>query len=459
MSLAETLKDDFQDAVDNRLKELGVDAELLKKSTGPTPEKLFSVVDQLWRQNGWTDPEDRYKVENGKDAERDRCSYNELVTVVDQKVKEMSKIEGLEDAVETTSARLLIPRVITKVVKEAAEPFMIGMQLMRRINFSAGDSITFPASGGGMWAEDIPEGGEYPEQTLDFAGMITAKIGKSGLKVRITEEMLRFSLYDVMTMHVQSASRALIRHKEKKIFDLINSEGTTTFDNSGGASTYGTTTGRAISGLYNKTITLDDLFVMYADMLDAGFIPNVLLMNPMGWLIFARDGVMRNFGFMNGGSLWQSVQGQPGQGPTFGEGGVNMGPSAGMETPGNLNPQASTYTPVPSLFPAPLAVMVSPFIAFDATNRTTDIAMADRNELGLIVVDEDVVTESWNDPRRDIKSTKLRERYGLALDNQGEAVRWAKNVRIAKNYDWEDNLSLQWQIGTGTLPTGFVPGI
>ena len=47
----------------------------------------------------------------------------------------------------------------------------------------------------------IPEGGEYPERKLEVAGTVTAFIGKSGVKVRITDEMLRYSQYDVMSMN------------------------------------------------------------------------------------------------------------------------------------------------------------------------------------------------------------------------------------------------------------------
>lgn len=451
------LKDTIHGLLDSRLKELGVDPKLLTGAGTPTPDSQLALTDQVWRNNGWIDPEERYKYKEGHERDSKRISFETLVATLDGAAKKMAS-QGMVDALETTMAQILIPKVITRLVREAAQPVLIGTSLMRRINFSAGETITFPAAGGGMWAEDIPPGGEYPEQSMEFAGFVTAKIGKSGLKVRITEEMIKYSMFDVMSMHIQAASRALARLKEKKIFNLINALGRTTFDNSGGTSTHGTSTGRFIDGKFNKTITLDDLFVMYADMLNAGFIPNTLLMNPMGWLIFARDGTMRNFGFMNGGQLFQAAQGQPGRGPGYEAGGVNMGPSIGQD-PDALNPQATTLTQVPNLFPVPLTIVVSPFIAFDALNKLTDIIMADRNELGILVVDEDPVTESWDDPRRDIRSVKIRERYALALDNQGEAVRQAKNVRIAKNYDYEDNIGIRWTAGSGALPTGFVAGI
>jgi hypothetical protein len=453
-AIAEAFTQLVIELVDGKLKDLGVDPKALGKGGTPDLDKQLALTDQVWRNNGWINPEERYRYKEGHDRDSKRISYEKLVTVLDDNAKKL-KTQGLQDAIETTSASLLIPRVITRIVREAAEPILVGTSLMRRINFSAGETITFPAAGGGMWAEDIPPGGEYPEQSMEFAGYVTAKIGKSGLKVRITDEMIKYSMFDVMTMHLQAASRALARHKEQKIFNLINQEGRVAFDNSGATSRHGYSTGRNINALFNKTITLDDLFIMYADLLNAGFIPNTLLMNPMGWLIFARDGTMRNFGFANNGNLWQSNQGQPGKGPSYSTaGGVNMGPSVGQD-PDTLNPQATLWAPVPNIFPAPLAIVVSPFIFFDATTKATDIIMADRNELGIIVVDEDPVTESWDDPRRDIRSTKIRERYALALDNQGEAIIQAKGVRIDKNYDYEDNIGIRWTTGSGSLPTGF----
>jgi len=421
-----------------------------------TQETQLAIADQVWRNNGWLDPEERYKYREGHERESHRVSYDSLVEQLDIAAG-AAKDAGLKDALELTSAVILIPKVITKVVREAAEPILALTPLMRRINFSAGESITFPATGCGMWAEDIPPGGEYPEQHLEFAGYVTANIGKSGLKVHITEEMIRYSMYDVMAMHVQAGSRALARHKEKKVALKILSQGRVIFDNDNpGASVYGTTSGRNLSALFNKTVTLDDIFMMFAELLNAGYIPTDILMNPWGWLIFARDGTMRAFGFMNNGALWQRPQGQPGQGPAMPS--PNMGPGVGQD-PSQVNPQASTYSPVPGMLPIPLGIIASPFIPFDPSTKKTSLIMADRMELGIIVVDEDPVTESWNDPKRDIRSTKIRERYGLAIDNMGQAIAVAKNVRVDRNYDWEENIGLSWSAGSGALPTGFQAGI
>ena len=91
-------------------------------------------------------------------------------------------------------------------------------------------------------------------------------------------------------------------------------------------------------------------------------------------------------------------------------------------------------------------------MTFSATGQTTTIALCDRNELGFYIEDEPLVTESWDDPNRDIQSTKFRERYAVALDNEGESVVTARCVAIARGYDFDD-FQVTYPIGTG-LPSG-----
>ena len=384
----------------------------------------YENADKIWRHNGYENTEDQFDPSK-KDQ---KIGFKELV-----------------DALSTPDASILIGKVVSNIVKEAIEPLLVGTSLLHTIRFSAGQQITFPAAGA-FTAEDIPEGGEYPERKLEVAGTVTAFIGKSGVKVRITDEMLRYSQYDVMSMHIRAAGRALARHKETKIFNMVRNEGVTVFDNNIGNLK---TSGRASDGTGNGTITLDDLLIMYSKIVTKGFVPNAILMSPLGWLLFARDPVLRAFGFANGGPMFGPMQGQPGMAKSWYQGGVNVGPVASAPY------AATTYTNVPNMFPSPLRVIVSPFLAYTAaagaTPAKTDIIMADTNELGIIVIDEDVTNEEWDDPNRDIRTIKFRERYGLGILNEGKAIAVAKNVSITKAYDLED--LLRWQAGTGALPT------
>jgi len=387
-------------------------------------QRKYDNASKIWSNNGYANSSDQFDP-----ARKDqKIGYGDLV-----------------DALSTPDASILIGRVVSNVVKEAMEPLLVGTSLLSPIRFSAGQQITFPAAGA-FTAEDIPEGGEYPERKLEVAGTVTAFIGKSGVKVRITDEMLRYSQYDVMSMHIRAAGRALARHKETKIFNMINSSGTTVFDNNVANKQ---TSGRDSVGAGNGTITLDDLLVMYSKVVANGFIPNALLMSPLGWLVFARSPILRAFGFANGGPMFSPMQGQPGLAKSWYTGGVNTGPAAGAP---NL---ASTYSNVPNLFPAPLRIIVSPFMSYTsasgATPAKTDIIMCDTNELGILVIDEEVMNEEFDDPNRDIRSIKFRERYGLGVLNEGQAICVAKNVNIARAYDLEDNLT--WAAGSGALTT------
>lgn len=409
-----------------------VSEKIGEKDSTPT-EKEFSDakmqakyenVKRLWANNGYENASDQFDS-----------------TKKDQKIG----FKEMVDAVSTPDASILIGRVVSNVVKEAMEPLLVGTSLLHTIRFSAGQQITFPAAGA-FTAEDIPEGGEYPERKLEFAGTVTAFIGKSGVKVRITDEMLRYSQYDVMNMHIRAAGRALARHKETKIFNMINGLGITIFDNNV-ANTQ--TSGRDITGTGNGTITLDDILVLYARIVSQGFIPNAILMSPLGWLTFARDPILRAFGFANGGPIFAPIQGQPGLARSWYSGGINTGPVATAQN------TSSTYTNVPNLFPAPLRVIVSPFLTYTAqsgsTAAVTDIILCDTNELGILVVDEDVTNEEWDDPNRDIRSIKFRERYGLGILNEGNAIAIAKNVNITRSYAMEDYIN--WDVGSGAMPT------
>jgi len=340
---------------------------------------------------------------------------------------------------------LLIPRIISEVVKEAIEPNIVLTPMLQRINYQHGTQLTFPAIGA-VAAADIPEGGEYPERSIDFAGQVVATIGKSGVAVKFSEEMIRYSLYDVMTMHLRAAGQALTRWKEKKIADLIinNAGGANTlFDNT--SASYPSTTGRNASGAYNGTIALQDFFKAYATMVSRGFIPNTLIMNPFAWQIFANEGLQRIFGFWNGAPMWGSMQGQPGIANQWANQGMNgLLQNTTVTSPQNI---ATTFSNVPTIFPYAFRIVVTPFMPYDSVQNVTDMILCDSSQLGVLVVDEEVTTEQWNDPARDIMKVKLRERYGLGSVNNGQGSGLIKGVSLAPSSDFTTNKYVAYTSG------------
>jgi len=403
---------------------------------GPSPaaklEDRANKWKSVWDNNGYLPEEPTTRITYADMVEKDKQVRNELLK---------------DTATSADQMPFLIQRVVDKTVKEPMEWNQVLTGLLQKASFQNGQQVVMPAVGalGGLNL-DMAEGDEYPEATLDFAGSVVAKIGKVGIACRLTEEIIRYSQFDIMNLHIRACGRALARHKETKVANHIRSLGVTSFDNSDNA--YQNTSGRDTAGAANGAFTLDDLLTMYGQLVNAGFVPNTLIMNPLAWLIFAKDPVMRHM-FMtgNGGQFFQNFQGGVGyvsefENKSFGAG--NVGHSAGLGK--NV---ATTYTNVPTLVGVPFNIVVSPAIPYNTSDNTTDIIMCDRNNLGLMIVDETVQSDRWNDPSFDIMKIKFRERYAIAILNQGQAVRVAKNVKVTKHYDLENMLT--WQAGSGEL--------
>jgi hypothetical protein len=108
---------------------------------------------------------------------------------------------------------------------------------------------------------------------------------------------------------------------------------------------------------------------------------------------------------------------------------------------------------LPSYLGMSFKIIVSPLVPFDPRRKLTDIYMFDSRELGALIVDEDVTTEEFNDPRVDIKKIKIRERYAVAILNEGQGIATMKNVRVVPN---EITLPAQAQINVEASQLGVI---
>ncbi|RMH18630.1 MAG: phage major capsid protein [Gammaproteobacteria bacterium] len=382
-------------------------------------------VRAIWENNGFID------------------GLNQRVTLPELLEKDAEYREKMLADGFSTDHPLLIPRVISNMVRDAIEPALNLTPLLQRINFTAGRQLVIPAFGA-IYAADIPEGGEYPERELELGGEVVATIGKSGVAVKVSEETVRYSQFDVLSILFRKAGQALARHKEKKVADLITTNGVTVIDNTD--PNVRSSTGMNAAGQFNGTLTLDDLMYAYGKMVDSGFTPNALIMHPLAWQIFGNEGIARAFGFENGlaSLMWQAAQGSPGSAPQWRVGGLNQ--NTYVSSPGQI---ATTRGSVPSIFPVPLRVIVSPFMSFDSSTKRTTLALVDTNELGLLVVDEELFTEDWDVPQRDLRKVKFRERYGLAVVNEGKGIALMKDIFVgSKSFDFSDKLVVNVSHGT-----------
>ncbi len=288
------------------------------------------------------------------------------------------KVEMI-DALSNPDATNFFPVTVENFVREAIEPMLIGSSLLTRINYKAGSTISFPSIGA-MVAEDIPEGSEYPERTLNMGpGTVIATIGKSGIAVKWTEEQKRYSQFDVVALHLRAAGKALARHKEQKIFKMLTNMGTVTHDNVAPSnSIYGVTGGRSLNGNGNGAVIADNLYEAYNQLIINGFNPDIILVHPLTYTAFMTDPLMRAFAMQNGGGMWfQGYNGNPASVSPWSAGALGkLGPNGlGNIIPATENNAGSgasalsaymnnlTSAPkLPDYLGLPLRVVVSPFI-------------------------------------------------------------------------------------------------
>lgn len=340
-----------------------------------------------------------------KDIKELLASYDawESALTEDGYVDEDNRV-SVKEAFASPDAPILFPKVISRTLREAAEPQMLVTPLLSVVRLGKGRSLEFPAVNA-IQAAEIPEAQEYPEQALAFSPQIEGKVSKKGVKVVFTEEVIQDSLWDIVGLHVRAAGRAMARLKEQIALSRFAEASTVVFDNDD--SDADSTTGRGIDGAHNNTVVWDDIVDMAAVLMAENHIPTDFIIHPLMWSLFLKDSI-----FHMGGSNYPGAWNY----------GVNSRDGVANSTA-----------------PLGLNVLVSPFVNFEARDGDTaaksDVFLIDRNEVGVLLVKDDMSTDEWNDPTRDIRSLKMKERYDIVMLGDGEGITVAKNVSLARNYD------------------------
>ena len=208
-------------------------------------------------------------------------------------------------------------------------------------------------------------------------------------------------------MHVRAAGRAMARLKEQIALSRFKDAATIVFDND--SNSYDDTTGLNINGAANLTLTCDDVVDMAAVLMAENHVPTDFILHPLMWSVFLKNSI-----FHSGGSA-AAVNTSWGYRPQSAEGALN------------------------ATAPMGLNVIVSPFVSFTAksggTAAKSDVFLIDRNEVGTLLVKDDMSTDQFDDPSRDIRSLKMKERYDIVMLGDGEGITVAKNVRLSRNYE------------------------
>jgi len=276
----------------------------------------------------------------------------------------------IKEAFGSSDAAALFPKVISRTLREAAEPQLLVTPLLSTVRLGKGRSLEFPAVNA-IQAAEIPEGQEYPEQALAFAKQIEGKVSKKGVKLAFTEEVIADSLWDIVGLHVRAAGRAMARLKEQIALSRFKDAATIVYDNDNTGS-YDRTVGRGIDGEFNDTLAWDDVVDMAAVLMAENHIPTDFILHPLMWSVFLKDSI-----FHMGGAA-SAVNTSWGYRPQSKDGALN------------------------ATAPMGLNVLVSPFVSFTAKSGSTpaksDVFLIDRNEVGTLLVKDDMSTDQFDDP-------------------------------------------------------------
>jgi hypothetical protein len=342
----------------------------------------------------------------------------------------------LKDVLEKDDLSRLIPVAISEIVKEAAEPILIANQLFNTVFQKEGIYIQLPAEGAMEMVDEVAPGQEYGTEEITLGGgtSIRVDVRKFGVKLAVTEEMVEQSQWDVIGYWLRAAGRAFARRKNRVCFNLFERQGLILVDNTNPSRGV---LGRALSGKnakgeLNYTFAAEDFFDIYAGMLQEGFAPNLIVMHPMTWAIWAKDPYLKVFAWTNGGGpLMGAYDVQGVKRDSFFN---SLGMSSGGARPGEHTPPDFKGMPIlPSYLQIPFRIMVSPQVPFDPVTKRTSVYFVDNGNAGAILNAEEINHYQWNDPERDIHNIKLREKYGMAILNEGRGVGVVKNVVVAPN--------------------------
>jgi hypothetical protein len=330
--------------------------------------------------------------------------YTEMVKAQKEGAKiDASKRISLREALSTPDLSQLVQKTVIDVMRDSAEPVYLGSNLFKKVRITEGRSIIFPSMAA-IRAHEVPEGGNYPEETMEVQlheAQLEVKVQKVGLMVRVTDEMIDDAQWDVIGIMLQKAGQAMARHKEEKAFREFSRHGHIIFD-ADSADEKLKVHGLDFNATENKTMNDEDFFDMFLGLMANEYVPTDVFMHPLVWPMFAKNALLEKL-------------------PLAAFGGSNNSISI---TPDAVNGR----------LPFALSVTLSPFVPFDRVNKKFDMFVLDRNEIGCLLVKDELSTEQWDNPERDIQNIKVKERYGFGIFNNGKAICSAKNIAFAKTY-------------------------
>lgn len=337
---------------------------------------------------------------------------------------------SIKETIMTTDVVDLVPRIIESKMIEAEDTQSVISPFFTKVQAGNTNGTVVVPIIGELQAHEVAEGGAYNDEAVEINTLeynsIEVRPKKIGLKVTLSEEVIMDSYWDIMEANLSRIGGAMARYKDEWCAREFSEHGHVVFDNALAAQNpNAATTGLGEDSLPNNTLSVEDFMSMCLVLMTNDKTPTDVIMHPLCWLVFARNAMV-------------------GQGLTFGAmGAMNVNPFGTTQGTGgfaglsnNMGPQQFVLNESQARFnlPMPINVILSPRVKFDKQNKTFDMYVIDRNNIGAIVQREDLSVEKWTNPEIDVRIIKAKERYGIGIMDNGKGIAVAKNISAMPSY-------------------------
>lgn len=328
---------------------------------------------------------------------------------------------SFKEALLSNDASILFKRVISDVLMLPTETVYIGQDyLSQKVTVDGVRSVIFPTMGA-LKAGAVSENGTYPETSPSFNMQeLELRVKKWGMSIAVGDDLIEDAMWDIFGLLLSQGKNAMLRLKEENIFNEALLKAHIIFDNAAGNAngyTSGTSIGTSTAlGAKNGTLGINDILDMAGSLLANGYTPTDLVVNPLAWVMLAKDPRLQ-FHALQNGNYNQSMP-NPGLDPA----------SVKTYLPwGMLNIVVTPQMP----FKFHTAITMTGGSALPLSNLT-DMLMLDRQK-SLVVVQRDELhlDGPFEHPERDVRTLRMSERYVVGSLDGARSMVTAKNIRVS----------------------------
>lgn len=325
---------------------------------------------------------------------------------------------SIKEALNTSDASIVFPRVISQILQEPQEPNLFLMnQIADKIVLPANapSLIEFPTVSA-IQAQDMSEGQEYAVQNPSFGEFMTSlRIRKIGTAVALTEEIIKHSLWNLVALHLRLMAAAIDRKIEKNLYTAMVNTAQNVFDNESATAEY-RTTGVTSTQAVNGSFSYFDLVKMMSVALGNKKTGSHLLTHPLAWPILAQDPLMMA-NFFHGGQMGQGAWTRA---PQFDQ-------QAAM-------PFGIQYVPYYNIAFTENYTLTGA-LSGQGASLVTDMYLLDKSDSLFMATAGEKEMDQMDNWFKDALMMKARQYVAVSAKDGGKGMFSAKKIRVVRNYE------------------------